>query len=318
MSGSGGGVKIVLTKKRVFTWKNWKSYIPKSTNFPLTTKSFSFDFYNWHPLGALYQRFGEAVVTNRGLALRAKVSSIVGQGGRNWPRQRNRAVLNIIRNTPDTFLPTVSECDKVAWTLTADGSFSVKSAWEACRHRSPIQPWHPLVWFSQGVPRWSFIEWLAILGRLSTRDRLVSWGVTASSQCVLCLNGMESHNHLFFECDFSAATWGQIMIRNGICMAVVPLSQELEWAGQNRAGKGFRNYIYKLSLAASVYFLWGERNSRIFQGSSKGIPEVVHAIFDAIRARLSSWTTVKFTAQNRGLCDDWLLDSRIFGINTCR
>ncbi|KAI8555608.1 hypothetical protein RHMOL_Rhmol05G0185800 [Rhododendron molle] len=73
-----------------------------------------------------------------------------------------------------------------------------------------------------------------------------------------------------------------------------------------------------MSLAASVYFLWGERNSRIFQGRSRGIPEVVRTIFDAIRARLSSWTTVKFTAQNRSLCDDWLLDSQIFGINTCR
>ncbi|KAI8543092.1 hypothetical protein RHMOL_Rhmol08G0191500 [Rhododendron molle] len=72
-------------------------------------------------------------------------------------------------------------------------------------------------------------------------------------------------------------------------------------AKQNHAGKGFWNYIYKLSLVASVYFLWGERNFKIFQGRSRD--------FDAIRVRLSSWTIVKFTTQNRGLCDDWLLDS---------
>ncbi|KAI8563130.1 hypothetical protein RHMOL_Rhmol03G0088800 [Rhododendron molle] len=83
-------------------------------------------------------------------------------------------------------------------------------------------------------------------------------------------------------------------------------------------GKGFRNTIYKLSLAASVYFLWGERNARIFQGRSRSVTEVTNEIFYAIRAKLSSWSTVTFQAQNRGLCEDWLLDSRIFGINNCR
>ncbi|KAI8536921.1 hypothetical protein RHMOL_Rhmol10G0294400 [Rhododendron molle] len=40
--------------------------------------------------------------------------------------------------------------------------------------------------------------------------------------------------------------------------------------------------------------------------------------FNSIRAKLSSWSTVTFNVQNRGLCEDWLLDSRIFGINNCR
>ncbi|KAI8542252.1 hypothetical protein RHMOL_Rhmol08G0124200 [Rhododendron molle] len=146
------------------TCQSWIRYIIGIGNYTFLWTD------NWHPLGVLYQQFGEAVVTNWGLALRAKVASIIDEGQWKWPRIRNRAVLSIIRNTPGNFLPSTSDCDKVVWTLTANGSFSVKSAWEACRKCNPIQPWSSLVWFSQGVPHWSFIEWLAILGRLSTRD----------------------------------------------------------------------------------------------------------------------------------------------------
>lgn len=84
--------------------------------------------------------------------------------------------VDIMRHTPADFLPSPSHYDKVLWS-PSDGLFSVKSAHEACRHRFPIQPWHALVWFNQGVPRWSFIEWLAVWGRLSPKDRMVGTGL---------------------------------------------------------------------------------------------------------------------------------------------
>lgn len=105
------------------------------------------------------------------------------------------------------------------------------------------------------------------------------------------------------------------MVRNGLVRNVLPLSRELEWAVQNRRGKGLRNAIYKLSLVAVIYNLWGERNLRIFQQKSRGVADVAGVIFDGVRAKLSSWSLVKFTACNRWICDDWLLDSRIFYVN---
>ncbi|KAI8556569.1 hypothetical protein RHMOL_Rhmol05G0263900 [Rhododendron molle] len=154
--------------------------------------------------------------------------------------------MNIIRQTPADFLPNPSVPDRVIWTLTSDGNFSAKSAWEACRHRNSFQPWHTLVWFSQGVPRWSFIAWLAILGRLSTKDRLVRWGMVVPPLCSLCLVDIESHSHLFFDCQISKMIWRQILARNGITRPVLPLAQELEWAVQSRQGKSLRDSLYKL------------------------------------------------------------------------
>lgn len=91
-----------------------------------------------------------------------------------------------MRHTPADFLPNPTVCDRVVWTLSADGLFSVKTAWEACRHRKPFQPWHGIIWFTQEVPRWSYIAWLAVWGRLANRDRLGSWGLSFTPQCVLC------------------------------------------------------------------------------------------------------------------------------------
>lgn len=89
----------------------------------------------------------------------------------------------------------------------------------------------------------------------------------------------------------------------------------VKWVHEYRRGKGLRNAIYKLFLVAVIYSLWGERNLRIFQQKSHGVADVAGVIFDGVRAKLSSWSLVKFTTCNRRICDDWLLDFRIFDVN---
>lgn len=42
--------------------------------------------------------------------------------------------------------------------------------------------------------------WIAVLGRLSTKDRLPNWGIINDRSCVLCSGGVETHHHLFFDC----------------------------------------------------------------------------------------------------------------------
>ena len=59
-----------------------------------------------------------------------------------------------------------------------------------------------MVRFREEISRCSFISWTAFLGRLPTRDRLISWGVTVPSGCVLCSVADESISHMFFECLF--------------------------------------------------------------------------------------------------------------------
>lgn len=104
----------------------------------------------------------------------------------------------IVAHTPYTLIPNITIPDSIRWTLTRDGKFSAKSAWQALRVSYPIVPWAKSVWFPHHVPRWAFNVWIAFMGRLSTEDRLRSWGLGTDAGCLLCLNGMESHEQLFF------------------------------------------------------------------------------------------------------------------------
>lgn len=140
---------------------------------------------NWHPLGPLFKKFGEAVVQNRGTSLLAKVSSIIHQGVWKWPRVRSPIIQNIIEHTPTTFLPSVDSLDSFVWNLNGRGVFTIKSAWNALRLVRPTVMWAKIVWFSHNVPRWAFIEWLAFWGRLSTKDRLRSWDLQGDTICCL-------------------------------------------------------------------------------------------------------------------------------------
>lgn len=60
------------------------------------------------------------------------------------------------------------------------------------------------------------IAWLAIKERLNTRDRLAKFGLCADPRCVLCGINDESHNHLFFDCEFSSVVWKSVVELCGV------------------------------------------------------------------------------------------------------
>lgn len=130
---------------------------------------------NWHPLGPLYQRFRERVCSNIGLSLNAKVSSLIRNGTWKWPRGCSRITQEIKDNTPEGFLPVVTEDDSMIWSPSNSGIFTMKSAWAAIRSTTAVQEWCKVVWFSKHVPCWAFILWLAMQSKMNTRDRLLKW-----------------------------------------------------------------------------------------------------------------------------------------------
>ncbi|KAI8555047.1 hypothetical protein RHMOL_Rhmol05G0143900 [Rhododendron molle] len=70
--------------------------------------------------------------------------------------------------------------------------------------------------------------------------------------------------------------------------------------------------IYKLSLAASIYWIWRERNNRVFQGKSLHAPLLSSHIIAEVRACLCSWRGLKRTEEARLMSVVWGLSSRIF------
>ncbi|GJS68940.1 hypothetical protein Tco_0683505 [Tanacetum coccineum] len=50
--------------------------------------------------------------------------------------------------------------------------------------------------------------------------------------------------------------------------------------------KSFKSCVGKLCLAASAYYIWNERNSRLFKKSKRSVLEVVDCIMSSVRLKL--------------------------------
>lgn len=72
-----------------------------------------------------------------------------------------------------------------------------------------IKPWSILVWSAYGIPKHSFLLWLALGMNLKTQDKMKPWDCANkfSMGCVFCQQEVESHRHLFFECPYLRLVW---------------------------------------------------------------------------------------------------------------
>ncbi|XP_071728929.1 uncharacterized protein [Rutidosis leptorrhynchoides] len=157
--------------------------------------------------------------------------------------------------------------EEIKW-LTNEGKkvhFSTHQVWKDLRVSKPKVLWHHIVWFKFFEPKHAFILWLAILNRLSTQDRMQIWMPGSVFKCSLCDKVNDSIRHLFFECEYSKSIWmvmkGKLLFKglpnqiDGIvdCLAKYPYNNKI-WCTVNR-----------IMLAACVYFVWNERNCRLFR-----------------------------------------------------
>ncbi|KAG2295747.1 hypothetical protein Bca4012_002833 [Brassica carinata] len=122
---------------------------------------------------------------------------------------------------------------------------------------------------------------MVALSRLPTRDRLNAWGINVPLHCVLCSEGLESHQHLFFQCSFVAGLWAHYCGNYGLSVPsslnAVSSLLSLRQVGDT---PGLR-VVLKLLLQAIVYCSWRERNLRIFQQTSSteaGVKAQVHRL----------------------------------------
>lgn len=251
--------------------------------------SFWYDY--WTDLGPLYLLFSSGP---RKLQVHdsASVSDAVRNGEWFLPpaRSENAITLQIVLSS--TAVPSVEKGgDTYLWRIQSGGfanKFPSQITWDRLRTSSAEIVWHDVIWFKEEVPRCSFVAWMSMLGRLPTRDRLISWGLSVPANCVLCANGIESHNHLFFGCPYAVAIWTRYCGRFiyvpplDLPAAVNMISQyQGQFSSQVRP-------IMKLILQAVIYSLWPERNARIFRDVSLPVGPFFKQVDRGLHDRLFS------------------------------
>lgn len=160
-----------------------------------------------------------------------------------------------------------------------------------------------MIWFPSHIPKCSIITWLAVLNRMYTEDRLVLFGTKATSLCSLC-PGSESHDHLFFNCPYTAQVWGSVLVKLNIHWAARTWVEWIELLSTIK-GRSLRSIMIRLAFTTSVYHIWIERNCRKFQNIACSETIVIHKICSMMRFRLLSIGNLPQGLQSNWLINQW-------------
>jgi hypothetical protein len=213
----------------------------------------------------------------------AKVSDIITNGCLAPPpcHQNLQLIWNSIH-----IHPQILQADTCIWQGNSSGRFTIDSAWDLLREARPKDTKYHLIWFPGHTPRHAFILWIASMDRLYTMDRLLSHRIINSSTCILCGQHTETHDHLFFQCTYSAEVWGSLSAKTLFSWPSTTWQSLLQWAASTFRKKVFTHILSRLVLSTAVYYLWYERNNRIFKQIYRTSQELSDEAFEIIRACL--------------------------------
>ncbi|XP_070007187.1 uncharacterized protein [Nicotiana sylvestris] len=127
--------------------------------------------------------------------------------------------------------------------------------------------------------------YLAAHRRLQTRDRLKRWGYVEDDSCTLCNAKAETMNHLFFVFPFSKRIWAAILRWLQIDRPVMDWEHELQWVEQYCRGRSATAEIYRMMMVGSLYYIWQERNARIFQEVQRTVKTITRSLAQDIHCR---------------------------------
>ncbi|XP_070043271.1 uncharacterized protein [Nicotiana tomentosiformis] len=120
---------------------------------------------------------------------------------------------------------------------------------------------------------------------LYTKDRLLKWGIQTDQTCLLCTQANESIQHLFFECQYAAELWKMMLKWQGISRNIYGWSEELKWAENWTRSRNAKSELFKMVLAECVYFVWQERNARLFQDKARNWEIIGKLIVQEVHCR---------------------------------
>nr|XP_043619773.1 uncharacterized protein LOC122591577 [Erigeron canadensis] len=157
--------------------------------------------------------------------------------------------------------------------------------------------------------------------KLKTHDKLKPWDVGGAVNlnlvcCSLCKTGPDSHAHLFFECPYSAKVW--TLIKDVTYME----SSSCKWDDIvvdflcSRKNNSAKSVIAHLVIAASVYYVWQERNNRMFSNYARPPEKIRDIILETVHYRLVKMQ-FKNNARTSNLLAAWKLPKALIMDDAC-
>ncbi|GAA0183502.1 hypothetical protein LIER_30899 [Lithospermum erythrorhizon] len=199
------------------------------------------------------------------------------------------------------------------WMQGASGEYIQRQLWVEIKYRREKVGWGKWLWNCYGIPKFSFTVRLLMKNRLSTKDRLCKWGMEVDPHYVMC-GGIETHDHLFFECQFSTQVWRMVLQRLKEYKGAQAWTWEKAWVERTMGGKSLKQRIKQVAFTNTVAKIWEKRNNTCFGGNSKDPESVLQKVLSIVQSRESSWKKVKKSKANWLISLDWGIDAFIFKV----
>lgn len=105
--------------------------------------------------------------------------------------------------------------DQIYWSETADGRFTVKSAFELQQSASASRPgdWK-WIWRIPCIERIRTLIWLIMHDKLLTNLSRFFRNLTQNADCPRCVGIQESLSHVFRDCPVARNTWNRLGVTN--------------------------------------------------------------------------------------------------------
>lgn len=221
----------------------------------------SFWHETWSDLGCLKELLCDRGYIDMGIPVNAKV-----EASRKHRRRHHRvSILNRVEMEIERYKANIIMEEDISLWRNGKGKykkvFSSSETWLCIRESHQRCSWSSAVWFKHATPKFSFILWTAIHGRLSTGERMMHWS-NADCSCIFCEEPIETVSHLFFECQYSAQIWEALMSR------IMGSQYTKDWGSIiDTIARGFnwsriRLFIARYVLQSAVHTIWIERNRR--------------------------------------------------------
>ena len=129
--------------------------------------------------------------------------------------------------------------------------------------------------------------WLLISDKLSVQTNLRKrrpYYYLSPGWCVMCKKDNESLDHLFLTCNFSLRLWGKILQEFSREWVIPRFATDLLTLGQGFLLQKKGRILWKVTITATFWTIWLERNRRIFEG--------VEENFESISDRIKLWVGI--------------------------
>ncbi|KAF4403392.1 hypothetical protein G4B88_008038 [Cannabis sativa] len=136
------------------------------------------------------------------------------------------------------------------------------------------------IWNRMIVPKHRFIGWKIVNNQLLTRDNLSRFMPISSSLCPVYCRENESHQHLFVTCCFTRNLVDEITKWFGHIDWPIDFSCWFSKAAVNLQGR-----ITNAVILATLYMVWTNRNSCIFELSCKTASTLSREIKSCVKYR---------------------------------